>query len=76
MATDLGGNGYPKRYTLTASVFAAALKDGIPKHKGPDVFGDDYLLLGVWTGNATIDLELIKALSPDELLEIEAWDQS
>ena len=76
-ATDLGGNGgYPCRYSLTAAEFLKAVKDGVPKHKGPDVFSTKYVVRGGWIGEAIIDLERLHALPPDTMLEVEAWDQS
>jgi hypothetical protein len=75
-ATDLGGNGYPCRYTVTAGALANVLKHGLPEHKGPPVVGDDYYLPGGWTGNASIDYQAIAALDPAEVLLVDAWDQS
>lgn len=75
-ATDLGGNGYPNRYTVRAGALVAMLRDGLPKHDGPPVIGDDYFLPGGWTGNAKIDIARLESLDPIELLLVEAWDQS
>ncbi len=76
VATDLGGNGYPCRYEVPAHALVAALAQGPPKHTGPPIFGSDYALPGGWTGQAKIDLARLRSLDPNEILLVEAWDQS
>jgi hypothetical protein len=73
---DLGGNGYPNRYIISAGALLRVLADGIPKYADPPVFGDDYFLPPGWIGEAKIDLEALRALDPFSLLLVEAWDQS
>jgi hypothetical protein len=75
-AADLGGNGYPLRYTATASVIARQLANGPPNHPGPVTIGDDYCLPSGWTGSFEIDQAELAKCSPDEVLSIEAWDLS
>ncbi len=43
-AADLGGNGYPNRYTTTADVLFPILRSGLPRNDSPPVVGDDYAL--------------------------------
>ncbi len=75
-AVDLGGDGYPLTYKAPASVIAAQLAAGPPKHPGPVTIGEDYVLPSEWTGKLEFDeSELAKCL-PDEVLLIEAWDLS
>lgn len=76
VASDLGGDGYPIRYTVPAGILVAVLGEGPPKHGGPVVIGDDYILPGGWTGNVRIDIARMKELDPSEILLVEAWDQS
>ena len=76
IGADLGGNGYPNTYEMPAGVMLAILANGIPKHGGPTVAGDDYVLPRGWTGNASIDLERLRSMEPSEILIVEAWDQS
>jgi hypothetical protein len=76
VAADLGGNGYPNRYTLPVGVVVSVLAGGLPRHSGPLVIGDDYVLPGGWTGNAQFDIAQLKSLDPNEILLVEAWDQS
>jgi hypothetical protein len=73
---DLGGNGYPNRYLVTAEALRSLLQAGLPKHDGPPVIGDDYVLPRGWVGNARIDFELLRSINGEEMLLVEAWDQS
>lgn len=75
-AIGLGGNGYPIRYTVPVGVLAATLSKGLPKHEGPPTFGDDYFLPSGWTREVEINLSRLRSLDPQEVLEVEAWDQS
>jgi hypothetical protein len=75
-AVDLGGNGYPCRYTATAANVLPKISSGPPHHKGSLVIGDNYVLPGGWVGKARIDHSKISQCLPDEQLIIEAWDQS
>ncbi|MDP1537997.1 MAG: hypothetical protein Q8L95_12530 [Burkholderiales bacterium] len=76
MAINLGGDGYPNRYAVAAGTILAVLRQGIPKHDGPLVLGDDYMLPSGWTGDASIDIERLELVDPSEILLVEAWDQS
>jgi len=76
LAKDLGGNGYPDSYLLSAGILTAALTQGIPWHDGPTVLGDDYFYEGGWSGNMRINIERLRSLDPSEQLLVEAWDQS
>lgn len=76
LAANLGGNGYPNRFTVSAGVLVSVLAAGPPSHGGPPVIGDNYLLPGGWTGDARIDLEQLRHLDKDEALLVVAWDQS
>lgn len=75
-ATDLDGNGYPNSYLVSAGVLADFLGKGLPNHKGPLVIGDDYVMPGGWRGDGFIDIGRMRGLDPDEMLVVEAWDQS
>ncbi|HSP31283.1 MAG TPA: hypothetical protein VLO13_04635 [Halomonas sp.] len=76
VAAHLDGNGYPSLYSIPAGALVEVLRDGLPKHDGPLVIGDDYVLPGGWTGDARIDLASLQSLIPNELLLVEVWDQS
>ena len=75
-AVDLGGNGYPKRYVMTAAVLRAALREGVPRHDSPPVVGEDYFLPGGWTGKLEVDGKNLDVLPDHALLTVDAWDQS
>ena len=74
-AVDLGGNGYPLRYTALAKDFLPRIASGIPKPGGGPIIGEDYYLPANWIGKPAITKEF--ACCPaEQLLLINAWDQS
>jgi hypothetical protein len=75
-AVDLGGNGYPVRYTAAAADILPLIASGPPKHSGPPVFSSDYILPAGWIGEVRIDHAKIAQCPRDAQLSIEAWDQS
>lgn len=75
-AADLGGNGYPLRYSVTAGVLLSVLRRGLPNHEGPPVIGDNYVMPKGWVGEGRVKLEILEAIPSDEVLLVEAWDQS
>jgi hypothetical protein len=75
-AIDLGGNGYPLRYTALASHLVSQLRDGPPHAKAYWTYDPGDIILPGWLGKTTKDPELIDACRPDEWLLIEAWDES
>lgn len=75
-AVDLGGDGYPFKYSATAAVLLPLLATGIPQSGGPLVIGDDYALSAGWAGDVKLDQAKVSQCSPHETLVIVAWDQS
>ena len=75
-AAKLAGGGYPNRYTARAGDVLPLIANGLPKHDGPTVIGEDYVLPGSWTGNVIIHPDRIAACPADKLLTIDVWDQS
>jgi hypothetical protein len=75
-ATDLGGDGYPLRWLVSAGVLRSVLAKGLPKATNPMVIGDDYVMPRGWTQVKVFKQELLASLEPDEVLKVEAWDQS
>ena len=75
-AKDLGGTGYPHSYTAEAKVLLPIITSLPKKHDGPVVVGDDYIHLGGFNENIKIHQQRINACPLDEVLTIEAWDQS
>jgi hypothetical protein len=75
-ATDLGGNGYPNRYAVKASVLLPILAAGLPENNSPVVVGDDYVLPAGWNGELILHREAVANCPVDADLIVEAWDQS
>lgn len=75
-AQDLGGNGYPDNYSVAAGVLLPIIKAGLPANNSPLVVGDDYVLPEGWSGEIVWNQSLVLACKSDDLLTIEAWDQS
>jgi len=74
-AQDLGGNGYPDRYTVTAGILFPLIATGLPAHSSPLVIGDDYVLPQGWNGSIVWKQDPARC-KPDDVLFLEAWDQS
>jgi hypothetical protein len=68
--------GYPERYIVSAKWIVPVLVHGIPKTKSPVVIGEDYVMPANWSGKVELDLGLVATCPPDQLLCVEAWDQS
>lgn len=75
-ATDLGGNGYPNRYLITAGELLGAISFGVPANDSPQVIGDYYALPRGWGSGLRIKTDVLAACPKDALLIVEAWDQS
>jgi hypothetical protein len=67
---------FMRTFVVTAEVMNDILRNGIPKHTGPEVVGDDYYMPKGWTGNALFDWKALRELRPDELLIVDMFDQS
>ena len=76
LAQDLGGNGYPNKYSGQASIILPKIVPVLPNYEGKFVIGDDYVLEGGENWEIRINQSKIDACSPDEKLLIEAWDRS
>lgn len=75
-ATWLARNGYPNRYTANASDVLPLLAGGPPAHRGAAIIGDDYVMPANWKGKVILHEDRIAACPPDQVLTIDAWDQS
>jgi hypothetical protein len=76
LAQDLGGNGYPNKYIVKASIILPKIVPSLPSYEGKLVIGDDYVLEAGKNWEIKIRQSKIDACSPDEILLIEAWDGS
>ena len=75
-ATDLGGDGYPYRYTATAKDLSPRIIGGPPGARRVWASGEGDILTDKWAGRTVIDHAESAACRPDEWLLIEAWDES
>ncbi|MDD5070431.1 MAG: hypothetical protein PHV17_06845 [Candidatus Omnitrophica bacterium] len=75
-AVDLGGDGYPYSYSVTAGILLPILKSGLPKHNTPPVIGDDYTLPEGWSSGVVLYEDKFLDCTVDQVLIVEAWDLS
>ena len=75
-AIDLGGNGYPCRFTATAEYLIPRIIDEPPGAKPTWSSGLHDILTEKWEGKTVLDRVACVACRPDEWLLIEAWDES
>jgi hypothetical protein len=75
-AINLGGNGYPCRYTGTAEHIVPRVLDGSPGAKPVWTCDEFDILTEKWEGRTVIDVAVAKQCRPDEWLLVEAWDES
>lgn len=75
-AIDLGGNGYPCRYTAPAKYLIPQISDEPPGARKNWGFDEGDILLEGWIGKTMIDHDVIADCRPDEWLLIVAWDES
>jgi hypothetical protein len=75
-AIDLGGNGYPCRYTATAEYLIPRIIDEPPGARIVWTFDEGDIILEGWEGKTVVDRDVIAACRPDEWLLIVAWDES
>jgi hypothetical protein len=76
LAQDLGGNGYPCKYSAKAGVILSKIAPLLPNYAGKFAIGDDNVLVGEKHWEIRVNQPKIDACSPDETLLIEAWDES
>ena len=75
-ATNLGGNGYPYRYTITTKHLIPQIMNKPPGANEVWLSGPQDVLSEKWAGKTVIDRSTIQNCSQDEWLIIEAWDES
>lgn len=76
-ATDLGGNGYPVRYTLRCELARPVVLAGPPEAREQWVFdAGDVIDSSLWRGRTHVDVEAFASVSASEWLIVEAWDES
>jgi len=75
-AVDLGGNGYPMRFTAPAKHILPRLVVDPPHAHAVWSLSVGDTVDSSWAGRTVIDDDLVAACEPDEWLLIEAWDES
>ncbi|MDR6521632.1 hypothetical protein J2789_004319 [Variovorax paradoxus] len=74
-AERLSKGGYPSRYTARAKDILPLIADGPPRREGPLVGADDVKPPG-WKSQFRIEQPQFAACPPEQILTIDAWDQS
>jgi hypothetical protein len=75
-AVDLGGNGYPCKFSARAADVIPHLVGEPPDANPTWLIGEGDVVLPNWLGKTTKASEVINACSPTEWLLIQAWDES
>lgn len=75
-AERLSRDGYPSRYTARAKDVLPLIVAGPPIHSGPLVLGADYIRPSGWTAGFRIEQPRLDACPAEQILTIDAWDQS
>jgi hypothetical protein len=75
-AIDLGGNGYPSRYTAMAKHLIPYIKDGPPLAKKIWSSDEGDILTDKWEGRTVLDQAEIAHCLPDKWLVVEVFDES
>ena len=75
-AMNLGGNGYPCRFTATAEHLIPHFVNGVPEAQSTLRFEGSGMLMEGWEGKPAIDQTAIAVCKPDEWLLLVAWDGS
>jgi len=68
--------GYPRSYSAKAEYVIPLILSLQSKTKGPTVIGDEYAYIGGFNADIELFLDRIKDCPSEEILSIEAWDQS
>lgn len=75
-AINLGGNGYPYKYTAKAVHIVEVIREGPPEANAVWTVGAGDLLMPGYLGKTAIDQEALDGCLPEEWLLIEVWDES
>lgn len=76
-AQNLGGNGYPCKYTAKAEVILSKILLSPPINENAKLtLGDDYIIDTKDSWDIKINQEAARSCKPSETLTIEAWDLS
>jgi len=75
-AINLGGIGFPCRYTATAEHLIPRIIDTPPEARAHWIYQAGDIITDKWEGKTVVDREAAAQCRPDEWLLVEAWDES
>jgi hypothetical protein len=75
-AVDLGGNGYPSRYTAPAEHVIPIVLQKPPGAHEVWLCEPSDIILDSWEGKTVVDRAAAEQCRPGEWLLVEAWDES
>lgn len=75
LARQLGGDGYPYRYSASIKALAPFLSSP-PAARENWVYGANDIINSNWQGKTQVLKELLKICPPSETVIIEVWDES
>jgi hypothetical protein len=75
-AIDLGGSGYPCRFTATAEHLIPQFVERPPRAYDNWLLGAGDVVTDKWEGKTVVDGAAAAQCRPDEWLLVEAWDES
>jgi hypothetical protein len=75
-AIDLGGNGYPCRFTATAENLLPHITGEPPRARIYWLREEGDIVTDQWEGKTVIDANAMEECRPGEWLQITAWDES
>jgi hypothetical protein len=76
MAQLFSRSGLFHSFALSASDIRNLLRDGPPRHTGPLVVGENYVMHSGWVGDSKVDWDGLLKLDPDEVMLVDMVDQS
>lgn len=75
-AIDLGGDGYPCRYTALAEDIVPHIIETPPQARAVWMREPTDIVTDKWEGKTVVDRAVAGARHPDEWVLVEAWDES
>jgi len=73
---DLGGDGYPLRYSIQAGHIIPQILDGPPEANEVWIRGPEDIVTDKWEGKTVIDVAAANECKIGEWLLVQVWDES
>jgi len=73
---DLGGDGYPLRYSIQAGHIIPQILDGPPEANEVWIKGPEDIVTDKWEGKTVIDVAAANECKIGEWLLVQVWDES